>query len=74
VSAGEPINPEVTEQWRNRTGLDIYEGYGQTETVPDPTEKTGLDSIYSNELKPKCLLCLYDCLKDKGMSGVVSKP
>ncbi|XP_058567205.1 acyl-coenzyme A synthetase ACSM3, mitochondrial isoform X2 [Neofelis nebulosa] len=33
VSAGEPINPEVTEQWRNRTGLDIYEGYGQTETV-----------------------------------------
>ncbi|XP_008571611.1 PREDICTED: acyl-coenzyme A synthetase ACSM3, mitochondrial isoform X5 [Galeopterus variegatus] len=33
VSAGEPINPEVTEQWRNKTGLDIYEGYGQTETV-----------------------------------------
>ncbi|KAG3259436.1 acyl-coenzyme A synthetase ACSM3, mitochondrial isoform X1 [Ictidomys tridecemlineatus] len=33
VSAGEPINPEVIEQWRNRTGLDIYEGYGQTETV-----------------------------------------
>uniref|UniRef100_A0A8D1E0Y9 medium-chain acyl-CoA ligase n=1 Tax=Sus scrofa TaxID=9823 RepID=A0A8D1E0Y9_PIG len=33
VSAGEPINPEVTEQWRNLTGLDIYEGYGQTETV-----------------------------------------
>ncbi|XP_003478237.1 acyl-coenzyme A synthetase ACSM3, mitochondrial isoform X1 [Cavia porcellus] len=33
VSAGEPINPEVTEQWRSRTGLDIYEGYGQTETV-----------------------------------------
>ncbi|XP_026898886.1 acyl-coenzyme A synthetase ACSM3, mitochondrial isoform X3 [Acinonyx jubatus] len=33
VSAGEPINPEVTEQWRNQTGLDIYEGYGQTETV-----------------------------------------
>ncbi|KAB0406298.1 hypothetical protein E2I00_011466 [Balaenoptera physalus] len=33
VSAGESINSEVTEQWRNRTGLDIYEGYGQTETV-----------------------------------------
>ncbi|XP_005405093.1 PREDICTED: acyl-coenzyme A synthetase ACSM3, mitochondrial [Chinchilla lanigera] len=33
VSAGEPINAEVTEQWRNSTGLDIYEGYGQTETV-----------------------------------------
>ncbi|MBZ3875022.1 Acyl-coenzyme A synthetase ACSM3, mitochondrial [Sciurus carolinensis] len=35
VSAGEPINPEVIEQWRNRTGLDIYEGYGQTETILD---------------------------------------
>ncbi|XP_042545715.1 acyl-coenzyme A synthetase ACSM3, mitochondrial isoform X2 [Dipodomys spectabilis] len=33
VSAGEPINPEVTEQWKSRTGLDIYNGYGQTETV-----------------------------------------
>lgn len=33
VSAGEPINPEVIEQWKHKTGLDIYEGYGQTETV-----------------------------------------
>ncbi|XP_043829731.1 acyl-coenzyme A synthetase ACSM3, mitochondrial isoform X2 [Dromiciops gliroides] len=33
VTAGEPINPEVSEQWKNKTGLDIYEGYGQTETV-----------------------------------------
>uniref|UniRef100_A0A8D0GIY8 medium-chain acyl-CoA ligase n=1 Tax=Sphenodon punctatus TaxID=8508 RepID=A0A8D0GIY8_SPHPU len=33
VSAGEPINPEVMEQWKEQTGLDIYEGYGQTETV-----------------------------------------
>ncbi|XP_038619726.1 acyl-coenzyme A synthetase ACSM3, mitochondrial isoform X2 [Tachyglossus aculeatus] len=33
VSAGEPINPEVTEQWKSNTGLDIYEGFGQTETV-----------------------------------------
>uniref|UniRef100_A0A8C9VFJ0 medium-chain acyl-CoA ligase n=1 Tax=Scleropages formosus TaxID=113540 RepID=A0A8C9VFJ0_SCLFO len=33
VSAGEPINPEVMERWKASTGLDIYEGYGQTETV-----------------------------------------
>lgn len=33
VSAGEPINPEVMEKWKEQTGLDIYEGYGQTETV-----------------------------------------
>ncbi|XP_070617330.1 acyl-coenzyme A synthetase ACSM3, mitochondrial-like isoform X2 [Erythrolamprus reginae] len=33
VSAGEPINPEVMDQWKTETGLDVYEGYGQTETV-----------------------------------------
>lgn len=33
VSAGEPLNPEVIELWRAATGLEIYDGYGQTETV-----------------------------------------
>ena len=33
VSAGEPLNPEVAAEWKSATGLDIYEGYGQTETV-----------------------------------------
>ncbi|KAG7492022.1 hypothetical protein MATL_G00009780 [Megalops atlanticus] len=33
LSAGEPINPEVMEKWKASTGLNIYEGYGQTETV-----------------------------------------
>ncbi|XP_026852105.2 acyl-coenzyme A synthetase ACSM3, mitochondrial isoform X1 [Electrophorus electricus] len=33
LCAGEPINPEVMSQWRRLTDLDIYEGYGQTETV-----------------------------------------
>lgn len=33
VSGGEPINPEVMDQWKTKTSLDIYEGYGQTETV-----------------------------------------
>jgi acetyl-CoA synthetase/medium-chain acyl-CoA synthetase len=33
VSAGEPLNPEVTAAWKAATGLTIYEGYGQTETV-----------------------------------------
>ncbi|XP_067329328.1 acyl-coenzyme A synthetase ACSM3, mitochondrial-like [Anolis sagrei] len=33
LSAGEPMNPEVMEDWKTETGLDIYEGYGQTETV-----------------------------------------
>jgi acyl-coenzyme A synthetase/AMP-(fatty) acid ligase len=33
ISAGEPLNPEVIESWREATGLTIREGYGQTETV-----------------------------------------
>jgi acyl-coenzyme A synthetase/AMP-(fatty) acid ligase len=33
VTAGEPLNPEVLELWRSGTGLTLYEGFGQTETV-----------------------------------------
>jgi acetyl-CoA synthetase len=33
VSAGEPLNPEVIKAWKESTGLTIFEGYGQTETV-----------------------------------------
>ena len=33
VSAGEPLNPEVIKVWQAATGLIVYDGYGQTETV-----------------------------------------
>jgi acetyl-CoA synthetase/medium-chain acyl-CoA synthetase len=33
LGAGEAVNPEVIEAWREGTGHHIYEGYGQTETV-----------------------------------------
>jgi medium-chain acyl-CoA synthetase len=33
VSAGEPLNPEVIDVWKAKTGLQICEGYGQTETT-----------------------------------------
>jgi acetyl-CoA synthetase len=32
VSAGEPLNPEVIEAFRAAVGLEIHDGYGQTET------------------------------------------
>jgi acetyl-CoA synthetase len=32
VAAGEALNPEVMRVWRDATGLDIRDGYGQTET------------------------------------------
>ncbi|MBN1534306.1 MAG: AMP-binding protein, partial [Spirochaetes bacterium] len=34
LSAGEPLNPEVLRGWRDATGTDILDYYGQTETVP----------------------------------------
>ncbi len=32
VAAGEALNPEVLRAWRDVTGLEIRDGYGQTET------------------------------------------
>jgi acetyl-CoA synthetase len=38
VSAGEPLNPEVIQAFREQVGLSVNDGYGQTETG----ETTGL--------------------------------
>ncbi len=32
-AAGEPLNPEVIDQWQKGTGVTIRDGYGQTETT-----------------------------------------
>lgn len=33
VGAGEPLNPEVIDAWKEATGITIRDGYGQTESV-----------------------------------------
>ncbi|MCG8567028.1 MAG: AMP-binding protein [Desulfobacterales bacterium] len=33
ISAGEPLNPEVITQWKNATGTEIRDFYGQTEST-----------------------------------------
>jgi acetyl-CoA synthetase len=33
IGAGEPLNPEVIKVWKEATAADIYDGYGQTETI-----------------------------------------
>ncbi|BBO82517.1 acetyl-CoA synthetase [Desulfosarcina ovata subsp. sediminis] len=33
LSAGEPLNPEVIEQWKKATGTEIRDFYGQTEST-----------------------------------------
>ncbi|XP_033023945.1 acyl-coenzyme A synthetase ACSM5, mitochondrial-like [Lacerta agilis] len=42
VTGGEPLNPEVLQRWKTQTGVDIYEGYGQTETVAICTNVKGM--------------------------------
>jgi acyl-coenzyme A synthetase/AMP-(fatty) acid ligase len=32
VAAGEPLNPEVVRAWSDGAGVEIHDGYGQTET------------------------------------------
>ncbi|MFL5820992.1 MAG: acyl-CoA synthetase [Solirubrobacteraceae bacterium] len=32
VAAGEALNPEVLREWKTATGIDVRDGYGQTET------------------------------------------
>jgi acyl-coenzyme A synthetase/AMP-(fatty) acid ligase len=32
VAAGEPLNAEIVEVWRDQVGVAIHDGYGQTET------------------------------------------
>lgn len=47
VAAGEPLNPEIIEVWKNATGILIRDGYGQTEAtalvgnLPDTKVKFG---------------------------------
>jgi acetyl-CoA synthetase len=31
-AAGEPLNPEVVRAWRESAGVEVHDGYGQTET------------------------------------------
>ncbi|KAG8190179.1 hypothetical protein JTE90_011904 [Oedothorax gibbosus] len=33
ISAAEPLCPEIIDAWKAATGLQLYDGYGQTETV-----------------------------------------
>lgn len=33
VSAGEAVSPAIAARWAAKTGLDVYEGYGQTEAL-----------------------------------------
>lgn len=33
MTGGEALNPDVRDKWKSQTGLELHEGYGQSETV-----------------------------------------
>lgn len=43
TTAGEALNPEVAKQFEKATGLEIYEGFGQTETTLTIANLVGTD-------------------------------
>jgi acyl-coenzyme A synthetase/AMP-(fatty) acid ligase len=43
TGAGEPLNPEVIAVWKERLGLTIHDGYGQTETIIVAANLPGMD-------------------------------
>ncbi|WP_291043183.1 AMP-binding protein [Herbiconiux sp.] len=64
VSAGEPLNPEVIGQVRRQWGLDIRDGYGQTEMtaiVANSPGQTITDGSMGRPL-PGCPVVLVDPL------------
>lgn len=55
VAAGEPLNPEVIETWKNGTGTMIRDGYGQTESTTMAANLPGRKLKFGSMGKPTFL-------------------
>lgn len=53
--AGEPLNPEVFKKWYDRTGLKLYEGFGQSESTVMIANFQWFDPIPGSTGKPSPL-------------------
>ena len=63
--AGEPLNPEAMRAWKDATGCDIYDGYGQTETVNIVANFPGMEIRPGSMCKP-CPGLVIDIIDDEG--------
>ncbi len=59
VVAGEPLNPEVYEQFRKATGLNLMEAYGQTEMTVGVGNFTGMEPKPGSMGKPSPLYGMF---------------
>jgi acyl-coenzyme A synthetase/AMP-(fatty) acid ligase len=55
VAAGEPLNPEIIEKWKEGTGIVIRDGYGQTESTCLSANIPGAEIRYGSMGKPTFL-------------------
>jgi acetyl-CoA synthetase len=65
--AGEPLNPDVFNNWYKATGLKLAEGFGQTETTPLICNTTKMEPRPGSMGKP-CPQYDVDIVDDKGRS------
>jgi acyl-coenzyme A synthetase/AMP-(fatty) acid ligase len=63
--AGEPLNPEAMRAWKLATGCDIYDGYGQTETINIVANFPGMPIRPGSMGKP-CPGLHVDVIDDEG--------
>ena len=66
IGAGEPLNPEAMRSWKNSTGCDIYDGYGQTETINIIANYPGMEIRPGSMGKPVPGLNI-DIIDDQGI-------
>lgn len=59
VAAGEPLNPEIIEEWKDATGLLVRDGFGQTESSCMVANYPGAAVKYGSMGKPTFL---YDII------------
>ena len=63
--AGEPLNPEAMRAWKEATGCDIYDGYGQTETINIVANFPGM-AIRPGSMGKPCPGLIVDIIDDLG--------
>ena len=77
ISAGEPLNPEIIKKWKNRFGLDVYDGIGMTEIMVYLSNFKGMKIKLGSCGKPQpghiCTIVDHDGKPvPKGEPGVVA--
>lgn len=70
--AGEALNPEVYERWKEATGLRLMEGFGQTETTLTVANLRGMVTKPGSMGRPSPLYDI-DILSDNGKSAEIGE-